>query len=135
MRRIITRGRGERGAALAESAVTLTMLLVLVFGIIDFGRAMFSYHAVANGARMGTRFALVRGGGADAPATQADVDAYVKSILTLDADEVTVTMTPGDLTGQEAGSTVRVQVDYDFQFLVPALTVTISSHSQAVTTR
>jgi Flp pilus assembly protein TadG len=35
---------------------------MLIFGIIDFGRALYAYHFVANAARDGARYAIVRGG-------------------------------------------------------------------------
>jgi Flp pilus assembly protein TadG len=48
-------GGGERGAALVEFALVLPLLLVLLFGMVDFGRA-FNYwidatHLSAEGAR------------------------------------------------------------------------------------
>jgi Flp pilus assembly protein TadG len=50
-----------RGSTVVEFAVVLTVLLTMVFGIIDFGRAVYSYHFVSNAAREATRFASVRG--------------------------------------------------------------------------
>jgi Flp pilus assembly protein TadG len=52
----------ERGAAaLLEAAFTMAILLALFMGIIDFSRALYSYHFVAHAAREATRYASVRG--------------------------------------------------------------------------
>ena len=131
--RATRRGRGERGSALAEAALSILLLIVIVFGIIDFGRAMYAYHAVSNGAELGTRYALVRGYDSGISVAAAAVDSYVKSGIVLDPSQVTVTTTWQD--NQKAGTWVRVQVDYNFQFLLPVSTITLSSHSQMVIAR
>lgn len=41
--------RTERGQALVEFAFTFPMLLVLMFAVIDFGRASFTYTSLASG--------------------------------------------------------------------------------------
>jgi len=52
--------RGERGANLAEFALVAPLLIFLVFGIVDLGRAFYGYvvitNAVREGARYGSRF-------------------------------------------------------------------------------
>ena len=53
--------RMERGSTLVEFALVLIVLMVMMFGIIDFARALYTYHFVANVAREGTRYAIVRG--------------------------------------------------------------------------
>jgi Flp pilus assembly protein TadG len=125
--------RGEGGQALLETAMTSLVLFLVVFGIIEFGRAMFSYHAVANGARMGTRYALVRGKDSGILVSQAQVSTYVKSVLSLNPNEVTVATTWQD--GQKTGTWVRVQVAYNFHFIIPVASVTMTSHSQIVVAR
>jgi Flp pilus assembly protein TadG len=55
------RGQWERGSTIVETALVLGIFLFLVFGVIDFGRALYTYHLVGNAARLGTRFAIVRG--------------------------------------------------------------------------
>lgn len=50
---------GERGQALVEFALILPILLILLLGILDFGRAVAAYNSVSNGARSGARVAIV----------------------------------------------------------------------------
>jgi len=44
-----------------EFAIVLTALFTLIFGIMDFSRAMFAYHWVSYAARAATRYASVHG--------------------------------------------------------------------------
>ena len=48
-------GRGERGAAMVEMAIVLPVLLLLVFGIIDFGRLYNTQVTLTHAAREGIR--------------------------------------------------------------------------------
>lgn len=48
----------SRGSTLVESALSLLLLLTLVFGIIEFGRAFNVYQVMTNAAREGARFAV-----------------------------------------------------------------------------
>jgi len=59
MKHIIQKFRsGKHGQALTEFAITLPVLLLLIFGVIEFGRLLFSWLAVQNAARMGLRYAI-----------------------------------------------------------------------------
>jgi Flp pilus assembly protein TadG len=52
----------ERGSAQLEFALVFTLILgPLLFGIMDFSRAMYAYHFVSNAAREASRYAMVRG--------------------------------------------------------------------------
>jgi Flp pilus assembly protein TadG len=48
--------RGDRGAALVELAVTLPLLVVVLVGITDFGRAFRTAMVVVNAARAGAQY-------------------------------------------------------------------------------
>jgi Flp pilus assembly protein TadG len=50
---------GRSGQGLVEFALVIPVFLLLLFGIIDIGRAVFAYTAVANAAREGARVAAV----------------------------------------------------------------------------
>ena len=49
----------RRGQALTEFALILPILLLIVFGVFDFGRAIFAYNNVANAAREAGRTAII----------------------------------------------------------------------------
>ncbi len=49
----------ERGAATVEFAVIATLLLLVLFGIIEFGLTFFQKHFVSNAAREGLRTGVV----------------------------------------------------------------------------
>src|SRR3954470_3369822 len=55
------RGRGDRGAILAESALITPLFIFIIFGIIEFGAAYRDYLTVANAAAQGTRMAAIQG--------------------------------------------------------------------------
>ena len=48
-----------RGQSLVEFALLLPVLLVILLGTFDFGRAIYAYNAVSNAAREGGRTAIV----------------------------------------------------------------------------
>jgi Flp pilus assembly protein TadG len=135
----------ERGNALVEFALVSTAALSLMFGIVDFGRALYTYHLVANGARSGTRYAMVRGSScavAGCPATADAIQTYVRGLapgVNPAALTVTTTWSSGagcnDPANQGPGCVVAVQTSYPFTFMVPLLphfTMTMSSTSQIV---
>jgi len=51
--------RDDRGAALVEFAIVLPMLLLVVWGIVDFGRLFFTSNSLATSVREGARYAAV----------------------------------------------------------------------------
>ncbi len=84
MLRSVEQQSGERGTALVEFAVVAVVLLTLILGVIDVGRALYAYDFVSDAARRGARFAMVRGtacsglsGGC--PASVSDVQTYLQS--------------------------------------------------------
>jgi Flp pilus assembly protein TadG len=51
--------RRTRGQTLAEFALVFPILLVMLMGVFDFGRAIFLYNSLTNAAREGARLAIV----------------------------------------------------------------------------
>jgi Flp pilus assembly protein TadG len=145
----------ERGTTLLESAVMISVLLLMMFGVVGFGTALYTYHFVSNTAREATRWASVRGSSCPqnlpalsggCPAADSDVNTYVQNLSTgigLDPTKVTTTTTwvapPNNLAAcasqhNSPGCVVKVQVQYSFQFLFPLLPsgFTMQSTSQMV---
>lgn len=68
MRRFfIGRRRRERGQALTEFAVVGLVFFLLVFGMIDVGRAVWNYNTLSQATREGGRYAIVHGEFSDDP--------------------------------------------------------------------
>jgi Flp pilus assembly protein TadG len=58
----------SRGQGLVEFALVLPLFLLLVFGIMDLGLAVFSYNSITNAAREGARLAIVNQDGTNVSA-------------------------------------------------------------------
>ncbi len=56
VRRLIERFREESGAAMIEFALVAPLLLVLVWGIIETGRAFYTINSLASAVRDGARY-------------------------------------------------------------------------------
>ncbi len=67
--------RITRGQAVAEFALVLPFLVLLFFGLIDVGRAIYVGNAAAQAAREGARWGSVQGRAADV-AGRASVQQY-----------------------------------------------------------
>jgi len=110
----------EFGGTVVEFAVACTLFFMMIFGVVDFGRALYAYHAVSDSARIGTRYAIVNGSSSGSPVAGSDVTTYVKNhSVGLDTSQMTVTTTWP--TNNNPGSLVRVQVQYNFKFVLPFL--------------
>ena len=125
--------RGQRGSTIVEFAMTLLPCLILILGMCDFGRAVWSYNTISYAAREGARYAIVHGDESSNPASTGKIQQIV--------DEWAVGMSSEDLSVQtswqpdnSSGSTVVVTVNYEFQTVVPVLPsgVTLTSTSRMV---
>lgn len=108
------RTRGERGANLVEFAIVAPLLVLLLLGIADIGRAFYSYITITNAAREGVRFA------SRFPDNLANIQAAairetVGTPITLSTGDITV---PSGFNGTRGNPiTVRVQHPYAMLFL------------------
>ena len=97
----------DRGAAAVEFALVLPVLLLVLCGIIDFGRALHAQVVLTQAAREGARLAAL--GEADAITRTLDAAG------TLSAVEVDVTACPTNLASADA----VVTVTHQFTFVTP----------------
>jgi len=56
------RASDERGQSVVETAISFSLLSMLMFGVFEVCLAVYSYHFLANTAHEATRYAIVRGG-------------------------------------------------------------------------
>ena len=102
----------EKGQALVEFAIILPVLLLILFGILQFGVTFNQYISVTAAAREGARKASVsRSLGASA-ATTAAVNAAKATAPSLKSTSMQVIVTPSAAWAQ--GSDVTVQVKYPY---------------------
>ncbi|MDQ8161829.1 MAG: TadE/TadG family type IV pilus assembly protein [Gemmatimonadota bacterium] len=113
--------RDESGIALLEFALFVSVLLLLVFGIIDFGRALFTANNLVAAAREGARYgARVTNPGAVLGAirdTAASKMSPFGNAPVNAATQVLVACVPNCSTGQL--QSVQVQINYPFTWLTP----------------
>jgi hypothetical protein len=104
-----------------EFVLALPILLVIVFGIIEFAAAWRSYQVVTNVAREGARLGVVGSGvpgGPVTPVTDLIDSLLVQSNLSLSLRTATVTCNGANNLCPSAGLPLRVQLDYQHTFVV-----------------
>lgn len=107
------RPSGERGAAAVEAALVLPLILLILFGTVQFGLAWFRAQNLEAAAREGARLAAINYTSDDikdrvAQAQSAFDPSLVRSNTTIDPLTATGTDRPCDLAG--IGGTVSVRV-------------------------
>jgi Flp pilus assembly protein TadG len=86
MRRPDPTQRVGLGQGLVEFALVLPLVLLLIFGVVDLGRAVYAYNTVAEAARQANRTAIVN----QTEATVKDAAIGAAPALNLQASNVTV---------------------------------------------
>lgn len=143
--------RSENGGTLVEFALVALMFFTFFFGIMDVCRALYSYHFVSYAARAATRFAAVRGSSCSGlaggcPASQGDIQTYVRGITPpgIVQGSITVTAVCGAMGAVNAtcsspnnspGDMVNVTVQYNYAWVfgfVRKSSTTMRAHSQLV---
>jgi Flp pilus assembly protein TadG len=120
LRRLRVLSRQDRGQALLEFALILPLLLLLVLGIIEFGRAWNLAQLMSDVAREGARRAVV----ADPTVTETQVHDFMDQKLAtagvpIGAATITFSKTGANPTTgwHSAGQqTVTVVIPYSFMF-------------------
>ncbi len=101
----------ERGANLIEMALVSMLLLLLLAGVVDMGRAFYSYIAITNASREGARYAA-RVPHLPIKIRDATKDEAASSGIAL--TDAQITITPDPTTAPAAtGSPVQVEVQFD----------------------
>ena len=112
--------RDRRGNAAVEFAFVAPIVLGLTVGTIDVGRLVWSASVLDHMAREATRYASVRGSESAAPVSESDLESYVHNrVIGMNPNDVVVTVTWSP--SNASGSTVAVQLDYQFTFFLSGL--------------
>jgi Flp pilus assembly protein TadG len=128
--------RAQHGTQTVEFAMILPVLLLLLFGMIDFGRGYFSWLIITNGAREGARAASV---GKTASVINTKVQDSISGLYTTSIVSGTCPTTEGAVcittanAGGASGTAVTVNVRYNFKFLVIPSLMTLIGPSTIIT--
>ena len=112
-----TRNR-ERGSAMVETAICIPLLLVLMVGIFEVGRAYETWQVLTNAAREGARVAVLPSG--SAADTTALVRQYMSTGQLTKSATASVVINEGasiDVNGTPVSASM-VTVDYPFEFIM-----------------
>lgn len=145
--------RGERGSTVVEVAMAAAVFFVMIFGIIEFGRLLYTHNALTDAARRGARYAVlhredapcveevvVYGEGHINPITCAPTGAPLINGLT--TTNVVVTYTGADLDGNPDSpnpwgtnlgtATVTIE-NYTFDLSIPFIGRTLNMPTYSTT--
>lgn len=124
MNRLKRSSEKSRGQSVVEMALLLPILLLVVIGLIEFGRAFLFYTMISNAAREGARYGMVHPG-QDAASIQAIRQAAWSRVVLVPTSTVSVEVTYDQLG--EGGiiipgkSRVIVTVQHAFSMMTPLM--------------
>ncbi len=119
MKKMIKRLRCQKGVAAIEFAIVLPLLMMIIFGIIEFGLLLYDKQVITNASREGARIGI-----SDVVVSDADIEAVVanyvaNNLITFGTPIPPVTtIEPANRTGLVFGEDVTVTVTYNYDFLM-----------------
>ena len=134
MIRSTDRRRDELGQALVEMALILPILLMLLLGIFEFGRAWNTKQVITDAAREGARLAVVQNKEVDQDSVKAVIATHL-SRAGIPGTAVTIAFDEADEDGggiwrvTDAEQSVYVGVQYHFGFFGPLLKAVTGSET------
>ena len=121
--------RRGRGQALVEFALVLPILLLIILGVVDFGRAVYGFNTIGNAARSGGRVAIVS-------QTDASIKtAAITAAISLDTQPSDVTIVYGCGSPKTIGCIASVTVSYTFRPITPIIGQIWSTINMSSTTK
>ncbi|MEH6993013.1 TadE family protein [Neobacillus drentensis] len=107
--------KSEKGQSLVETALMVPILLLFLFGILDFGRMLYTILTLDHAGREAARLASVHSSNAD---IEDRVNNYVAGVKTIN-------ITPAEDI-RKTGDEVTIYLEYDFNFITPLADTIVS---------
>jgi Flp pilus assembly protein TadG len=140
-----------RGQGLVEFALIFPIVILVLFGIVDFGRAIYAYNTVANASRQGVRVAIVNqnpsgtgclgASGGNPPDTTKVSAADCAAAAAIAMGPVTVSVTYRDPTDTTAcspaavGCIAVVTTSYQFRAITPVISALVGAINLSSTSK
>lgn len=131
----------SRGQSLVEFALISPIFFLIIFGVFEGGRLVWTYHELNNGTREALRYAMVRGDNSTldgVPVTDGDIEQVMVDrtaglrLANLDAD----ILTPA---GRDTQQELRIQATYTYEPIIGMIfgsgDITLNSESQGIFSR
>jgi Flp pilus assembly protein TadG len=125
----------ERGATLVEFAIGVTVFLMTMFAVVEFGRALYTHNALADAARRGARYATLHSAGDISQVKNVVVygdPAGGTQPLVPNLSTANVTVNYSNFALNKGTVTVGI-TNYQFQFVLPLLVSSITMPSSSTT--
>jgi len=111
--KIRKRAEGEKGQSLAEFALLLPVLIILLVGIVEIGWGLNSYLTVVDGARDGARL------GSKGSATDAEITA----LIVRETERLEGGIAPSDIsivraTAADGSTSIDVEICYNHALIM-----------------
>ena len=104
--------RRQDGQALVELAISITVLMMILLGIVEFGRIGHAYIVTTHASREGARI-----GALHHPDNEIG-DAVYRAASTLDINRMVVSISPAQANRQR-GDSLEVTVSYEVPLITP----------------
>lgn len=101
--------RSQKGQSLVETALIIPIIILILFGIVDFGRIFHAYLTIDHAGREAARAAAV--GDADG--------AIITKVNNATGSLTNAVTTSIDPSPRESGDEVTITLTYQFAFLTP----------------
>lgn len=133
-------GKRHRGQALVEFAIVLPIMALIVFGLLDLGRAIYTYNTLAQSARQAARVAIVNqqtsvvkgqaiSSGATLGLTDSNVDVCFKTSSSSQTSCSSSTTDNCPLTSRDIGCLAIVRTHISYAPMTPFISLIWSSIS------
>jgi hypothetical protein len=106
--------KNESGQSMVETALLLPVLLLLLVGILDFGRVLYSYAHLHMAAQESVRVGSL--GKSD-----SEIIDFARNYVHLgDSNKLNIEISPQDMA-RDSGEYMNVKLKYPFQLYTPLL--------------
>jgi Flp pilus assembly protein TadG len=112
------RTTNRRGGAAIEAALLLPLMVLLIFGMIEFSLLLYNRQVITNASREGARAGIVQAAPRVSDGEIGSVVGRYCSNRLVTFGSATGPSTSVARTGDDFGSDLTVRVTYDYDFLV-----------------
>ena len=113
------RGSGEAGAVAVEFALVLPLLVLILFGVFEFGLAWSKVQVLEGAAREGARCAAVRAAEASVGLPVCDVETRVRDAAGSYESSLPATLSIGVCSADTVGEEVTVSWEQPLELSIP----------------